>query len=197
MLVHDTLYEVVHDRVALRGAPSVKAPMLSVRQRGALLSGVPSILAGAEGPWLRLSDAWLRQENIALPKGVEAAWVLIDGKSVGLGELLRPVAPAKTVNKQQTTSIKQQATAATTKTTKTATTKTTAATTTTATATATDTLTKSSAAPPTKLTRQPPQSAKGSAAADPPPPGACRSGPLGQFLVVYAKVAVRQAPTTQ
>lgn len=69
---------MVFDRVVVRAQPSVKAELLSVQLKGDLVEGVPCDIDGV--PWLQL----------------DSGWMLIDGKSVGLGILLKP-APLKEV----------------------------------------------------------------------------------------------------
>lgn len=80
-------FQVVHDRVVVRGAPSTKGSIVSVAQRGETYEGSPLLVDDA--PWLRLSEASLREHRICAPAGAEGCWMLIDGRCVGMGELLR------------------------------------------------------------------------------------------------------------
>jgi len=83
----DAHYEVVHDRVVVRASPSTKAGMLSVMQRGDKVFGAPYTVDG--NPWLRLDESAVEDNKIPVKQTGDGAWLLIDGKSVGLGELLR------------------------------------------------------------------------------------------------------------
>ena len=64
-------WEVVHDRVAVREAPSTAAPLLGFRRKGAVVS----VEHAREGLWLKL---------------VEGGWMLAHGRELGLGQLVRP-----------------------------------------------------------------------------------------------------------
>ena len=66
-------WEVVHDRVAVREAPSTAAPLLGFRRKGAVVS----VEHAREGLWLKLAG--------------EEGWMLAHGRELGLGQLVRPV----------------------------------------------------------------------------------------------------------
>ncbi len=66
-------WEVVHERVAVREAPSTAAPLLGMRRKGAVVS----VEHAREGLWLKLAG--------------EAGWMLAHGRELGLGQLVRPV----------------------------------------------------------------------------------------------------------
>lgn len=76
-------WEVVHDRVVLREVPRIDAKALRVMTRGTVLYGLAQTVDSA--PWVRLDSSACRKHGIK----AECAWVLADGASVGLGELLR------------------------------------------------------------------------------------------------------------
>ena len=72
-------WEVVHERVAVRAAPSTAAPLLGMRRKGAIIS----VEHAREGLWLKLAG--------------EEGWMLAHGRELGLGQLVRPVdGPATT-----------------------------------------------------------------------------------------------------
>ena len=66
-------WEVVHERVAVREAPSTDAPLLGFRRKGAIVS----VEHAREGLWLKLAG--------------EEGWMLAHGRELGLGQLVRPV----------------------------------------------------------------------------------------------------------
>lgn len=66
-------FEVVFERVVVRGRPSTQAAIEALHTRGAVVEGVPCDVAGQ--PWLRLEGG---------------GWMLMDGASLGLGPLLAP-----------------------------------------------------------------------------------------------------------
>ena len=66
-------WEGVHERVAVREAPSTAAPLLGMRRKGAVVS----VEHAREGLWLKLAG--------------EAGWMLAHGRELGLGQLVRPV----------------------------------------------------------------------------------------------------------
>ena len=66
-------WEVVHERVAVREAPSTDAPLLGMRRKGAIIS----VEHAREGLWLKLAG--------------EDGWMLAHGRELGLGQLVRPV----------------------------------------------------------------------------------------------------------
>eukprot|EP00747_Dinoflagellata_sp_TGD_P102991 gnl/TRDRNA2_/TRDRNA2_168822_c0_seq1.p1 gnl/TRDRNA2_/TRDRNA2_168822_c0~~gnl/TRDRNA2_/TRDRNA2_168822_c0_seq1.p1 ORF type:complete len:913 (+),score=172.26 gnl/TRDRNA2_/TRDRNA2_168822_c0_seq1:173-2911(+) len=78
-------YKVVIKQVAFRCKPSTTAEIVHAAKQGSFLSGVVHDIDGK--PWLSLSAAELTKYDIKL----EECWVLIDGKHLGLGTLLRPV----------------------------------------------------------------------------------------------------------
>lgn len=63
-------FRVVHTKVVVRETPSVKAHALEILSQGAAVQGAPWDVRGL--PWLQL----------------ERGWMLMDGKSLGLGQLL-------------------------------------------------------------------------------------------------------------
>ena len=65
-------WEVLHERVAVREAPSTAAPLLGFRRKGAVVS----VEHAREGLWLRLAG--------------EEGWMLAHGRDLGLGQLVRP-----------------------------------------------------------------------------------------------------------
>ena len=71
-------WEVVHDRVAVREAPSTAAPLLGLRRKGAIVS----VEHAREGLWLKLAG--------------EEGWMLAHGRELGLGMLVRPCDGATT-----------------------------------------------------------------------------------------------------
>lgn len=74
-------YKVVHERVAQRTQPSKDAKMIGAEKRGVIVKGETIDKDGV--PWLRTSA-----HNPESGK-VEDAYMMIDGKSVGLGQLLK------------------------------------------------------------------------------------------------------------
>lgn len=79
------LFELVHARVMLRSAPDTGAGVRKVAKKGTRVQGTPYDVSGI--PWLLLSKASCRELNI----DDSDTWVLMDGRSVGLGQLVRPV----------------------------------------------------------------------------------------------------------
>eukprot|EP00929_Paragymnodinium_shiwhaense_P042195 TRINITY_DN21876_c0_g2_i2.p1 TRINITY_DN21876_c0_g2~~TRINITY_DN21876_c0_g2_i2.p1 ORF type:complete len:1597 (-),score=422.33 TRINITY_DN21876_c0_g2_i2:336-5126(-) len=73
-------FTVVHRVVFVRAAPSVKSDALGILHHGTVVSGTP------KGSWLHLSDACRR--SIGIRRGAAEAWVLRDGRELGLGTLL-------------------------------------------------------------------------------------------------------------
>lgn len=67
-----TQYVIVYQRVALRKEPSVQAEALGVKAKDAMVTGQPFDVDGL--PWLKLRD--------------DGGWMLMDGKTVGLGTLV-------------------------------------------------------------------------------------------------------------
>eukprot|EP00930_Biecheleria_cincta_P072004 TRINITY_DN59446_c0_g1_i1.p1 TRINITY_DN59446_c0_g1~~TRINITY_DN59446_c0_g1_i1.p1 ORF type:complete len:1295 (-),score=267.50 TRINITY_DN59446_c0_g1_i1:53-3841(-) len=91
MGVHTPLeqgFEVVHTQVAVRSSTSVQSRMCGSIPQGSRLQGC---LAQTEDgvEWLRLSEDSIKAWRLNVPVG--GAFVLIHGRTVGLGELLRPV----------------------------------------------------------------------------------------------------------
>jgi len=72
---------VSHDRVAIRATPATKGKAVGLKARGDRIT-----VAGREGDWLRLDPSSLQQSD-------SEGWMLIDGTSLGLGVLLKPVSP--------------------------------------------------------------------------------------------------------
>jgi len=72
-----TKYIVVHDKVVERKDPSTTATPVAIHVRNAKVEGVPCSVEGI--PWLKL----------------DSGWMLMDGKSVGLGQLLRQEVKSK------------------------------------------------------------------------------------------------------
>mmetsp|Transcript_135481 Transcript_135481/g.420899 ORF Transcript_135481/g.420899 Transcript_135481/m.420899 type:complete len:375 (-) Transcript_135481:10-1134(-) len=70
-------YVVVHDKVVERQTPSTTASPKKIWVRDSVVEGVPCSVGGV--PWLQL----------------DAGWMLMDGKSVGLGQLLKPEVRSK------------------------------------------------------------------------------------------------------
>ena len=75
-------WEVVHERVAVREAPSTAAPLLGFRRKGAVVS----VEHAREGLWLKLAG--------------EEGWMLAHGRELGLGMLVRPVDATPTPSPQ-------------------------------------------------------------------------------------------------
>lgn len=95
----DALFEVVHSRVAIRKAPSTSSDAVGVLKCGVVVRGVPYDVNGER--WILL-EASSRNENKIQ---AATAWMLVDGKSVGLGLLLKELlheakTGAKKVNKK-------------------------------------------------------------------------------------------------
>eukprot|EP00747_Dinoflagellata_sp_TGD_P168085 gnl/TRDRNA2_/TRDRNA2_193703_c0_seq1.p1 gnl/TRDRNA2_/TRDRNA2_193703_c0~~gnl/TRDRNA2_/TRDRNA2_193703_c0_seq1.p1 ORF type:complete len:478 (+),score=97.46 gnl/TRDRNA2_/TRDRNA2_193703_c0_seq1:166-1599(+) len=79
-------YEVVHNVVAIRSEASTKAQALGAAKAGEFWRGETVLIHGE--PWLRITDDKIADRGLPSSEGA-SAWMLIDGKSVGLGELLR------------------------------------------------------------------------------------------------------------
>jgi len=79
----DGNWEVVHERLAVRTSPSTRGSALTVVKQGRVLFGTPYDIDG--NPWLRLDLGVCEDLEIR----DDSAWVLIHGRCVGLGELLR------------------------------------------------------------------------------------------------------------
>jgi len=87
-------YEVVHERVAIRSAPSTGAPALAVVRSGMILEGYLYDCSGE--PWLNVSSEIVGKLNPGAKQNRDVmsqpgGWLLINGRSVGLGELLKQV----------------------------------------------------------------------------------------------------------
>jgi len=81
-------YEVVHTVCFVRAAPSTTAKAVGQLSRGTVVD-VARVIDG----WAQLADN-AEPDSSTSPTG--ECWMLIDGKSVGLGELLRPLPPQLT-----------------------------------------------------------------------------------------------------
>lgn len=79
----DKVYEVSHTRVAVRKMPHTSADVISVLQRGRRVVGEWHDVRGE--PWLRLG----LDSCAALGLDVQCAWMLVHGRNIGLGELMR------------------------------------------------------------------------------------------------------------
>mmetsp|Transcript_131050 Transcript_131050/g.252452 ORF Transcript_131050/g.252452 Transcript_131050/m.252452 type:complete len:700 (-) Transcript_131050:49-2148(-) len=79
------VFEVVHEQVIVRSAPSRASRMLCVQRRGKTVQGEPFEIEGEH--WLHL-DAKSRK-SVSVQE--ESAWMLINGRRIGLHELLRQV----------------------------------------------------------------------------------------------------------
>lgn len=90
-------FEVVVNMVMVRNLPSTQADAVGVVKKGEILDGQPR-----EG-WLLLDDKSPLSSE-ALEQG-EGRWILLDGKELGLGQLLRPQIPAPKVTKAFATSV--------------------------------------------------------------------------------------------
>lgn len=86
-------FEVVHEQVVVRSAPSTSARMLCLQCRGRTVQGEPFEIEGE--PWLHL-DSMSRQK---LFLEAESGWMLIDGRSIGLGRLLRQSLPSSAASR--------------------------------------------------------------------------------------------------
>lgn len=75
--LHAAWFEVVVSIVKVRAAPSLAADVLSSRRQGAVFEA-----DAQQGGWVRL------KERLDLAR---EAWILVDGASLGMGPLLRPV----------------------------------------------------------------------------------------------------------
>merc|ERR1712060_563377 len=73
---------VVHTRVAQRAEPSTVASIVGMKMRGEFIRGTVEDVSGLE---------WLRMEVQVDNKQSRTAWILIHGRSVGLGQLLERV----------------------------------------------------------------------------------------------------------
>ena len=87
-------FEVVPNMVMVRNLPSTQADAVGVVKKGEVLEGQPR-----EG-WLLIDD----KSSEALENG-EGRWILLDGKDLGLGILLRPQVPAPIITKKYATSV--------------------------------------------------------------------------------------------
>eukprot|EP00931_Biecheleriopsis_adriatica_P066979 TRINITY_DN41192_c0_g1_i1.p1 TRINITY_DN41192_c0_g1~~TRINITY_DN41192_c0_g1_i1.p1 ORF type:complete len:1056 (-),score=159.03 TRINITY_DN41192_c0_g1_i1:74-3241(-) len=85
------IFEVVHDVVVLRSAPSVSSSPVGRLTRDAKVRGTPH--AVAQEPWLLLSEQVLPPPSRVRVNAGDQVWVLIDASStaLGLGQLLRRV----------------------------------------------------------------------------------------------------------
>mmetsp|Transcript_33018 Transcript_33018/g.60882 ORF Transcript_33018/g.60882 Transcript_33018/m.60882 type:complete len:562 (-) Transcript_33018:34-1719(-) len=87
------LYSVVHDKVIVRSAPDITSSLMGVVKRGQEFIGRPFYVDGS--PWLFVDAADLRSKARKSEVAVQeedvgkCGWMLIDGKCVGLGDLLR------------------------------------------------------------------------------------------------------------
>mmetsp|Transcript_42728 Transcript_42728/g.99681 ORF Transcript_42728/g.99681 Transcript_42728/m.99681 type:complete len:1322 (+) Transcript_42728:19-3984(+) len=90
-------FEVVVNMVMVRNLPSTQADAVGVVKKGEILEGQPR-----EG-WLLLQEK-SPMSHEALEQG-EGRWILLDGKELGLGLLLRPQIPAPKVTKAFATSV--------------------------------------------------------------------------------------------
>lgn len=86
-------FKVVHHRVALRKAPSTTSDAVGTLKQDDTVSGTIEVVNGVE--WLQLNEASCKKFVLGGLKGSnkKKAYALIDGKSVGLGELLSFVKP--------------------------------------------------------------------------------------------------------
>jgi len=78
-------YEVVHTTCFVRASPNTSAKAVRQHPRGTVVEA-----SEVRGGWVLLSDTTPPLPAMS-PTG--ECWMLIDGKEVGLGELLRPLAP--------------------------------------------------------------------------------------------------------
>ena len=92
--VQASRFQVVANVVMVRNMPSTQADAVGVVKKGEILDGQPR-----EG-WLLVDE----KGPEALERG-EGRWILLDGKELGLGQLLRPQIPAPVVSKSFATSI--------------------------------------------------------------------------------------------
>jgi hypothetical protein len=89
-------WRVLHERVAIRAGPSTRAAIIGIAR------------AGQEVESCEKQNDWVRLARISAPKaavvsgGNPAAWMLVDGKAVGLGRLLKQLEwrPSVAVTKQ-------------------------------------------------------------------------------------------------
>lgn len=92
----DARFEVVHSRVAIRKAPSTSSDAVGVLKCGVVVRGVPYEVNGER--WILL-EADSRNDNKIQ---AATAWMLVNGKTVGLGLLLKELPQeAKTCSKQK------------------------------------------------------------------------------------------------
>eukprot|EP00931_Biecheleriopsis_adriatica_P090934 TRINITY_DN6483_c0_g1_i1.p1 TRINITY_DN6483_c0_g1~~TRINITY_DN6483_c0_g1_i1.p1 ORF type:complete len:1239 (+),score=321.36 TRINITY_DN6483_c0_g1_i1:74-3718(+) len=163
-------FEVVHDKVVIRAEPSTKGAMLSVVLKGTRVRGVPVIADGINA-WLRIGKASIEE---LLPRSkCDAAWLLIDGKSVGLGQLLRPLSqdvpggragyPKANAPKAQAGKAKAQA----------------------------------AKAKPNAKAEAKAETFKEESVLPPVPENARQTGPRTDFIVVHEKAVVRHIPSTK
>lgn len=85
---HAVRYVVEHARVAVRDTNSTKGRVLAVVQQGTWVQGKPADDA-AGVPWLQLDGETRGQ--LGLPSTEENAYMMVEGSSIGLGQLLRCV----------------------------------------------------------------------------------------------------------
>eukprot|EP00930_Biecheleria_cincta_P023648 TRINITY_DN1704_c0_g2_i1.p1 TRINITY_DN1704_c0_g2~~TRINITY_DN1704_c0_g2_i1.p1 ORF type:complete len:1333 (+),score=381.45 TRINITY_DN1704_c0_g2_i1:44-4000(+) len=79
-------YEVLHSAVFVRGSRSTKGTKIGALRKGNVVRG------RREGSWLRLGPEAMKTAAAGTAGSPEVAgWVLVDGSSLGLGELLAPV----------------------------------------------------------------------------------------------------------
>merc|ERR1712039_367884 len=77
------IFEVVHDpHVYIRGAPKKEGSALGVRRKGETVA----VLEERSDGWVQLCPSELDKIT---RKGVTEAYMLVDGKSVGLGKLMK------------------------------------------------------------------------------------------------------------
>jgi len=77
-------FEVVHERVIIRDMPSTSSNIAGALTKGKIVQGTPHDNAGI--PWLLLAKG---TQEIAVQ--AKSAWVLMDGATIGLGLLLKPL----------------------------------------------------------------------------------------------------------
>ena len=76
LVLGKTYHEVVPENIKVRAAPSLDADVLAYRRRREVIE-----CDAQQGGWVRLAERFTGQ----------AGWMLIDGRALGLGELLRRV----------------------------------------------------------------------------------------------------------
>mmetsp|Transcript_74534 Transcript_74534/g.129244 ORF Transcript_74534/g.129244 Transcript_74534/m.129244 type:complete len:666 (+) Transcript_74534:42-2039(+) len=82
-LAEECDYEVVHAKVVVRSVPETGGEMKGLMKKGDKVCGPAYQISN--NPWLLVSEKSCTEMNIVFG----SAWMLIDGKSVGLGELLK------------------------------------------------------------------------------------------------------------